>query len=690
MVDYVLEVMVVEALELCMLLMAAVLVSSIINQFLPRLSTPLVQIGLGLAIAALGSGNIEVTLDPDLFLILFIAPLLYVEAREADVVALWHHKWSVLAYAIGLVVLIVLCVGFALKLLVPSFSLAALFALGAALGPTDAVAVASVSRTTSISDNVKSILKGEALLNDASGLVSFQFAVAAVATGTFSLVNASIEFLFAFFGGLLLGAVFGILINYAIAKIRDVGYEDTTFNVLFEVFTPFIVFLVSEWVGVSGIISVVICGIINSSTRRTNGPALSRTSLVSTSVWKVLSFALNGIVFVLLGTQLPNVFMEANAGFSVSVPVAVGLVFLVTLLIEAARFVWSVVAILLEKPRGERKLKKRDVRDALVLTFSGAKGTITLSIMFTLPYTFTDISGVAQAFPDRTLLIFLASGVIVLTLLFATFIVPLLAPKPKKHRSEIEQAEHNLEAALDVLRSVIEELTDRQTHETAAATGQVIAAYNDRIERMKNQHDVNESASCTELRLRCLGWIREYVTDELKAGKIDKDCAESVLDSLRTQERLIKHEGLFAETLQYAHKVVRMVRGFFHRTVNHLPIADPNETVIKRRALKYDAYLYVVRRLEDLLVEDNDAVTEDVATVLLDYRKLLRAVSEHTPSFTTIAKVSDKADEIEALALRLESKYIQQMVDEERMTRSYARRMRENVAMMQIDLDGVL
>ncbi len=679
-----------ETLELCMLLMAAVLVSSIINQFLPRLSTPLVQIGLGLAIAALGSGDIEVTLDPELFLILFIAPLLYVEAREADVVALWHHKWSVLAYAIGLVVLIVLCVGFALKLLVPSFSLAALFALGAALGPTDAVAVASVSRTTSISDNVKSVLKGEALLNDASGLVSFQFAVAAVATGTFSLVNAGIEFLFSFFGGLLLGAVFGVLINYAIAKIRDVGYEDTTFNVLFEVFTPFTVFLVSEWVGVSGIISVVICGIINSSTRRTNGPSLSRTSLVSTSVWKVLSFALNGIVFVLLGAQLPNVFMEANAGFSVSVPLAVGLVFLVTLLIEAARFVWSVVAILLEKPRGERKLKKHDVRDALVLTFSGAKGTITLSIMFTLPYTFTDVSGVVQAFPDRTLLIFLASGVIVLTLLFATFVVPLLAPKPKKHRSEIEQAEHNHEAALDVLRSVIEELTDRQTHDTAAATGQVIAAYNDRIERMKNQNDENESASCTELRLRVLGWIRAYVVDEVNAGKVDEDCAENLLDSLRTQERLLKHEGVFAETLQYAHRIVRVVRGFFHRTVNHLPLADPSEAGVMRRALRYDAYLYVVRRLEDLMVEDNDVVTEDVATVLLDYRKLLRAVSEHTPSFTTIAQVSDKADEIEALALRLELKYIQQMVDEERMTRSYARRMRENVAMMQIDLDGVL
>ena len=679
-----------EALELCLLLLAAVLASSVVSQFFPKLSTPLVQIGFGLVIAAFGAGNVQVTLDPELFLVLFIAPLLYDEAREADLAGLWRHRMSVLAYAVGLVLVIVLCVGFALKLAAPSLSLAAAFALGAALGPTDAVAVASVSRTTNINDNVKSILKGEALLNDASGLVSFQFAVAAVTTGAFSVVDAGIEFAFSFFGGLLLGAVFGVVANAAIAKIRDVGYEDTTFNVLFEVFTPFIVFLAAEAVGVSGVITVVVCGIVNASTRRTNGPSLSRTSLVSSGVWKVLSFALNGVVFVLLGTQLPSAFLAAQAGFDISLAAAVALVALITVILEVARFAWSVLAVLLEKPRGERRLGREDVLDALVLTLSGAKGTITLSIMFTLPYTFADASGAVSAFPDRSLLIFLASGVIVCTLLIATFVVPLLAPKPKVGRSEAERAERNLEAGLDVLRCVIEELTDRQTRETSAATGQVVAAYNDRIERVKSRHDIDESTSCVELRLRVLGWMRGFVKEARAGGEVDEDVAEAVLDQLRTVERLARHEGLGAEAGQYAFRIARAVRSFVHRVLRHLPVVDPSEEAVARRALLRDAYLYVIRRLEDLMVGDEDVNAEDVAAVLLDYRNLLRGVSEKMPSISTISATSDKADEIEALALRLELKYIQQMVDEERMTRPYARRMRENVAMMQVDLGGTL
>ena len=679
-----------ETLELCLLLCAAVLASSVVNQFLPRLSTPLVQIGLGLVIAFLGAGNVDVTLDPDLFLVLFIAPLLYDEAREADVVGLWRHRWSVIAYAIGLVLVVVLCVGFLLNLIVPSVPLAAAFALGAALGPTDAVAVASVSKTTNISDSVKSILKGEALLNDASGLVSFQFAVAAVTTGAFSLADAGVNFLIMFFGGIFLGVICGVLINACIAKIRDIGYEDTTFNVLFEVLTPFLVFLVAEWLTVSGVIAVVACGIINATSHRSNGPALSRTSLVSTGVWKVLAFALNGIVFVLLGTQLPGALLSSRAGLGIDVWLAVALVLLLTLVLEVARFVWSLIVVALEKPKGSRRLRGKDALDALILTLSGAKGTITLSIMFTLPLTFTDEMSAVCAFPSRTLLIFLASGVIVCTLLIATFVVPLLAPKPKMGKSEIETSQRNLEACLDVLRSVIEELTDRQTRETATATGLVVAAYNDRIERVKSRNDIDESADCTQLRLKVLGWMRAHVADLQAANEVDEDIADDVLNHFRTVERLIKHEGFAAEVAQYIFHFFRRLRSAFHRLVKHLPLVDSSETAVQRRALLRDCYLVAIDGLENVMTTENDVNAEDVANVLLDYRRLLTTVSENSPSITKISAVADKADEIEALALRLELKYIQQMVDEERMTRSYAHRMRENVAMMQVDLFDVL
>ena len=180
-----------ETLTLCLLLLAAVLVSSVIDQIVPKVSLPLIQIALGLGIALLASTNITIGLDPELFLVLFIAPLLYDEAKNADKAALWTHIKPVLSLAIGLVVATTLIIGFTLNLIIPSIPLFAAFALGAALGPTDAVAVTSLSKEIAIPARQKSVLKGELLLNDASGIVSFQFAIAAGVTGSFSLLNAT-------------------------------------------------------------------------------------------------------------------------------------------------------------------------------------------------------------------------------------------------------------------------------------------------------------------------------------------------------------------------------------------------------------------------------------------------------------------------------------------------------------------
>ena len=150
-----------EALTLSLLLLAAVLVSSLLDQIIPRVSLPLIQIALGLVIAIVAGGDVEVTLDPELFLVLFIAPLLYDEAKHADKVALWRERKPVLSLAIGLVVATALVIGFAVNAIVPSIPLAAAFALGAALGPTDAVAVSSLSKSVDIPQRQASMLKGE-------------------------------------------------------------------------------------------------------------------------------------------------------------------------------------------------------------------------------------------------------------------------------------------------------------------------------------------------------------------------------------------------------------------------------------------------------------------------------------------------------------------------------------------------
>ena len=148
-----------------------------------------------------------------------------------------------------------LVIGFLLNAFVPSIPLAAAFALGAALGPTDAVAVSSLSKQVDIPKRQASMLKGELLLNDASGIVSFQFAIAAVVTGSFSLVDAGVDFLVEFVGGLLLGILLGLLGNWVVKRARSIGVENTNFHVLFEVLIPFLIYLVANVCHVSGVIA---------------------------------------------------------------------------------------------------------------------------------------------------------------------------------------------------------------------------------------------------------------------------------------------------------------------------------------------------------------------------------------------------------------------------------------------------
>ena len=132
--------------ELILLLGIAVLISSIVDQFVPKVSLPLIQIGLGVVIAFLAISPVTINIEPELFLILFIAPLLFSDALEANKKNLWENKGTILSFAIGLVIVITLCVGFAVNALIPSIPLAAAFALGAALGPTDAVAVQALKQ----------------------------------------------------------------------------------------------------------------------------------------------------------------------------------------------------------------------------------------------------------------------------------------------------------------------------------------------------------------------------------------------------------------------------------------------------------------------------------------------------------------------------------------------------------------
>lgn len=692
-----------QALALALVLLVTVLASAVLDQLLPRISLPLIQIACGIAVAVFAGERISITLNPDLFLVLFIAPLLFHEAREADKTALWKNRSTMLSYAIGLVVAIVLGVGFAVNALIPSIPLAAAFALGAALGPTDPIAVASIAQQADIPKRQQTTLQGESLLNDASGIVSFQLAVAATVTaatisfegtelfeaggaGTFAL-HAAGEFLVEFFGALVVGIVFGYVLAKFANKVRDMGLENTTFHVSLEVVTPFVAYLLGEVVGVSGVILVVACGITMSLVPRDLGPSMSRMKIVSTSVWQVLTFALNGIVFVMLGTQLPQsiggVWIEQGIG---SVDLIVDIL-VITLVMHGIRFLWTLASdVRAFRKRGETPTMGQRLRSAAIMTFAGSKGAITLAIMFSLP--FFVISGLSNAavapFPQRDLLIFLSCGVILVSLLLATFVVPLLAPREREELTVLQERDN--EATAEILRRVIEELTARQTRENRKAYSQVIAQYNERLERFKEKKEL-EDESDVELRLKVLDWEQEYVLDLIENDEVPPVEGYQYVSRIARIESMLKHgknrQIAFMKWLRRQRTLMRKRWNKFRKRKHG---EGPQTSGRIKRDIQVRTGAYVITRLKQEMTE-SDLQSEKISQLINEYERTLFLLRGPAPSITAITENAELDLDATRVGLRIELEQIQQAYEEKLISRAAAQRMREAVYVMQLDLE---
>lgn len=675
-------------LQLVLVLLLTVLLSSIIDQILPRVSLPLIQILLGIVIAVFAREQIHITLLPELFIVVFIAPLLFHEARVADNAALWENRRTMVSFAVGLVVAIVLVEGFALKLLAPFVPLACAFALGAALGPTDPLAVQSVSQQAAIPERQNMILKGESLINDASGIVSFQFAIAYVTTGVFSAGEAILSFLYSFFGGLIFGVLIGYVLVKLVDKVRNLGLENTMFHVLFEVCTPFITYLAGEAIGVSGIIMVVACGITMTMVPRDLGPSVARQNIVSQSVWEVLTFALNGIVFVMLGTQLPlslTIAWEDNgiSNFDLVLFVAV-----LTLLMYLVRFIWSYVSDAMLYRRDSRKIPTTErIRSAAILTLSGAKGAVTLAIMFSIP-NWVNGGVTLERFPYRDLLIFLACGVILVSLLLATFIVPILAPRTMEDPTEVKRRDD--ETRLDIFRAVIEELTARQTKETRMATQQVIARYNDRISRVKAGENTEEDEQRTALRIKVLQWEEEYVFACIDDESIPAIEGYKYLTRLARIKSMLKKDRTLLVSIGARYRHLRSIIGKLYRQLREKLPGEGRETSAKRvRDIQLKTARYIVRRLQNEITT-LEFPTELVSELIVEYHQTIMMLRNPTPSIAAIANAAEPDLEITRLGLRIELEQIQLAYEEKRLSRAAAQKMRENVYLMQVDLEDYL
>ncbi len=413
-----------------LILILVVSLSGIVTRMLPfQIPLPLIQIALG-ALIAWPAFGLHVEFNPELFLVLFIPPLLFADGRKTPIREFLHHGREIIGLALVLVFFTVFGLGYVIHMLIPEMPLIVSFALAAVLSPTDAVALSGIVGKGRIPDSIMSILEGEALMNDASGLVSLNFAIrVAIGAMAFSTTTAGLEFVKVAAGGILIGIAVTWVYRWVLRAINHWVGDDPATQVVFLLLLPFAVYLVAEHFKTSGILAAVAAGMmVGNSKGLSNVPLAMR--LRANSVWSMLEFVLNGTVFLMLGLQIPGIMATTMTTLDSEATLTAGKLFGDIILIYAVLMLMRFWWLLAMKIFSNKFLKKRpllfsqySVRECLIATFAGVRGAITLAGALSVPlWIRVDV----EAFPARYLLIFLAMGVILFSLICGVIILPLL------------------------------------------------------------------------------------------------------------------------------------------------------------------------------------------------------------------------------------------------------------------------
>ena len=644
------------------------IVSNATNKLIPSLPLPLIQIVLGIGIGFL-LPNSEYHLDTELFLALVIGPLLFREAEEADITSILKH-WRIIAFLIFPVIFIsTLSLGWLAHLLWLGIPLAACMAVGAALGPTDLVAFASLSERFTFPKRISNILKGEGLLNDASGLVAFRVALAAWTTGVFSLGQASWDLVISILGGFAVGIVTAA-VNRGLQKLLlSVRATDIASELILELSLPLLTFFIAEEIHVSGIIAVVVAGILKASRFKKITLLEAKVDTVTHTVWNTVNFVLNGSVFVLLGMELEMISEPIlrtpfynNLLLILTVFLLTGLLFLIRFLMVYG-FYWY---------RGFRLKKSIDkyLKDALLLTFSGVKGTVSIATILLIP---THLEA------EYPVLLFLVAGVTLCSFLIGLLVLPKLSEDKE------ESNDHLMHIAIlnDVVMLLEKELTvTKQKGPLYAA----IDNYHGRIENMiLSQEDKATQRDWEQLKLLILSIENDGLEQAYEEGKIRDRSYHVYQRYLRAMEQKV-NRNLSSRLTYYFLVLFRLLRLLLHELVTFGSgiRAWKNGENYKLEAIDYDQIAALYLANTEIIIESLENLKGIYRSTLISFlqESRLRETSLIT-SGAFVERVINriKPNNIDEMlrGYYLERKLIFEYEEQHLISAKYARRMRQNV-----------
>lgn len=505
-----------------------------------KIPYPILLVVAGMLIS-LVPGLPHIELNPEVVFILFLPPLLYQAAWTTSWPEFKAAKRPIGLLAIGCVLFSTIAVAVVAHFFIPGFPWPVAFVLGAIISPPDAVAATAATKGLGVPRRVITVLEGESLVNDATGLIAYRYAVAAVATGHFVLWQAGLQFLLVAGGGI----VIGLAVGYLLVWVHKITLNNATVDTSLTFLSPYVSYLVAEELHVSGVLAVVTTGlfiVVRSSEIFTH-----QTRLQAVATWDTVVFLLNGIVFILIGLQLPAI-IGGISGYSL--PALIGYGALVSGAVIVGRIVWVFPGAYV--PRWlSRKVREREkltnLRTVTIVAWTGMRGVVSLAAALALPLTLPD----GSPFPQRNLILFLTFCVIFSTLVLQGLSLPyVIRLLNLEADGSIHQEEKDVR--LKIARSAVDYIEENLS--LGVLTDQVLAQiktkYEIRIARLMQKAGYKASAQLDEEQVRQFLRIqhqlilleRKAVIGLRKEGKISDEVLRRLEHELDLEESRVTLE----------------------------------------------------------------------------------------------------------------------------------------------------
>jgi len=484
-----------------------------------RVPEPIVLVLGGLGVSLI-PGLPQVELQPDFIFLIVLPPLLYAQA--------WFTSWkdfcdnlrAISLLAVGLVLFTTAAVAYVAHALIPDLPLAAAFVLGAIVSPPDAVAASAIAQRLRLPKRMVTILEGESLVNDATGLVAYKFALAAVVSGSFSITQASGGFILVAAGGVAVGLLVGWIFTALLCWVRD-----DLIDIVLSLIVPYVAYLGAERLHVSGVLATVVAGIWLGA----RSPELlsASTRLTATAFWNTFVFLLNGVVFMVIGLQLPGVIEGLHDHPWRELLLTAGAIGLVVIL---TRLLWVFPGAYLPRWISARVRAREPLpplNQVAVIGWSGMRGVVSLAAALAVPRVLPS----GQEFPERDLILLFTFAVILMTLVGQGLSLPWLIRRLRisgDHGEESMERDARRAAAAAALTRV-NEFAKQQTL-SEEATHDVASAYHERL-----HHLGDELADA-------LGWspIRQRSIESRRLRREALAAERSHLIALHRQHRVSK------------------------------------------------------------------------------------------------------------------------------------------------------